>query len=473
MQLITIPEGAIVKKLYFVLFFCLFQTISFSQVQQSFLQKQLPQAIQTNPEILKQVTQVLKRDISLHPDLIAYRMNFYDRLFNQGIKDNNENGLNNLNLITAHFNKMRNLWIRKQQQNISASNSNINYKNLSNDFLEDYFSEIPDSLGKPELFLNKNLVDYYALFSLGEQTIEKYNPQINYSAERTKIQNGAREDYKKKLNVISKVGFTDLSIEKIIDNWFLFDENSPDQKIITDYILNYFSSLYSTDKLNLNAVFLGGAYYVLKDGIDIKFNQPINSTETIIGSLSKIAQVDFHVSHMFPLKDELSIFSFLNIGLSGSFLLSQNEEGIEPKMVYIRNTRDSQEYISETWTFSKLSLTDIQVFSADLQASLPVVFFNHYMFLEVGVKSGFDFYSYILSSKYSYGKVEVKWDPNQQQYVRNILYSKPSETTSEKKLISKFRLYPTVGLTIQKFNPILIQFSASYNYISARLGYSF
>lgn len=460
------------KQFYVLLLFSLY-SISFSQIQPSFLQKQLPLSIQSNPEILMQVTQVFHRDASLHPDLIAYRMQYYDRLFNQGIKDNNENGLNNLNLFTAHFYKMRNKWIRNQQQVITNRDFNINYKNLSVDFLENFYAEMADVLDQPELFLDNNIVNYYALFALNDQMPEKYDSKIDYSRERNKIEENILEEYKNELYAGGKNGPQEEFVENLINYWFLFEENLDNKKIIADYILNYFSSLYSINKLSLNTVFVGATYFVLDDGIDIKFNQPLNSTENIIGSLSKTAHVDLNINHKIPLKDELSIFSFLNIGLSGSFMLSQNVKGIEPKMVYFRNTEENPDYISETWTFSQLSIRDIQAFSTNLQASIPIVFFKNYMYLEVGAKFGFDFYSYSLNSKYSYGKVEVVWDPNQQRYIRNVLESVPSGNSSEKKTISKFILYPTLGFTIDKFNPFSIQFLVSYNNISAKVGYSF
>ena len=462
------------QKLYLVLLLAFICTTSFSQLSQPFLQKQLPQTIQSNSEILKQVIQTLQRDIALHPDILAYRLNFYDRLFNQGIKDNNENGLNNLNLITAHFYKMRNVWVKNQQQIISISEYNNNYKNISIDFLENYYSEIADSLDKPQLFIDNNLVDYYALSALGIQNISEYNPQINYSKERDRVQSDIVEEYLKKLNKLSGEESVDEPIEKIIDYWFLFNENSSDQKNLTaNYILHYFSSLYSVKKLNLNTILIGATYYFLEDGIDIEFDQPSNSTKFNIGSISKRAQFDFQVSHKFPLKDELSILSFLNLGFSGSLVFSQNVEGIGPKMVYIRDPQEGAEYVSETWTFRELSINNFQALSTYIDISVPVVFFNQDMYLEVGVKFGLDFYSYLLNSKYSYGKVEVIWDPNQQQYIRNILQSEPSGNSSEKITISKFRLYPIVDFTFKKFNPILFQFSVSYNYFSAKIGYNF
>jgi hypothetical protein len=460
------------RKLLFVLILDFLCTTSFSQLNQSFLQKQLPQAIQSNSELLKQVSQTLQRDVSLYPDILAYRLNYYKRLFIQGIKDNNENGLNNLNLITAHYYNMRNEWIRNQQQVITYITFNNNYKELSIDFLENFYVEIADSLNQPELYLDKNIVDYYALFAFDDQIIEKYDSHIDYSPERNKIQENILEDYIKELNERGK-NRPEEFLEKLIDHWYLFDENLANQKIISDYILNYFSSLYSIDKLSVNTLYIGATYFVLNDGIDIKFNQPINSTENIIGSLSKTVLVDLDISHKFPLKDELSILSFLNIGLSVSSILSQNVKGIEPKMVYFRNIEEKPEYISETWTFNQLSINDIQAFSTNLQASMPIVFFKNYMYLEVGAKFGFDFYTYSLNTKYSYGKVEVVWDPNQQRYIRNILESVPSGNSSEKKIISNFILYPTIGFTVDKFNPILIQFSASYNNISAKVGCSF
>ncbi len=451
----------------------LFST-SFPQTNLEYLQKQLPKTIQSNSEILKQVTQTLQRDISLHPDILAYRLNFYDRLFNLGIKDNNENGLNNLNLIAAHYFKMRNVWIKNQKQFISTMECDNNYKKLTLDFLGNYYSEIADSLNKPQLFLDNNLVDYYALLALGMQNLDEYNPQLNYSKERNRVQNDIVEGYQNKLNRLRSDENVDEPIEKIIDYWFLFNENSPDQgNLISNYLVDYFSSLYSIEKLNLNTILIGATYYFLEDGIDIEFDQPSNSTKFNIGSISKTAQFDFQVGHKFPLKDELSILSFLNLGFSGNLICSQNVEGIDPKMVYIRDPQEGAEYVSETWTFRELSIKDFQALSTYMNISVPLVFFNQDMYLEVGAKFGLDFYTYFLNSKYSYGKVEVVWDPNQQQYIRNILQSVPSGNSSEKKTISKFRLYPTADLTMKKFNPIIIQISVSYNYFSAKIGYNF
>ncbi len=451
----------------------LFST-SFPQTNLEYLQKQLPKTIQSNSEILKQVTQTLQRDISLHPDILAYRLNYYDGLFNLGIKDNNENGLNNLNLITAHFYKMRNVWVRNQQQIISTIEYNNNYKNLSHDLLENYYSEIADSLDKPQLFIDSNLVDYNALFAFGIQNPVEYNQQFDYSKERNKVQNDIIEEYQSKMNKLRSEANIDEPIEKVINYWFLFNEDSTDKKnLIANYILDYFSSLYSVRKLNLNTILIGATYYFLEDGIDIEFDQPSNSTKFNIGSISKTAQFDFQVSHKFPLKNELSILSFLNLGFSGSLIFSQKVEGIDPKMVYIRDPQEGSEYVSETWTFRELSIKDFQALSTYINISVPLVFFNQDMYLEVGSKFGLDFYSYLLNSEYSYGKVELVWDPNQQQYIRNILQSVPSGNSSEKKTISKFKLYPTADLTVKKFNPIIIQFSVSYNYFSAKIGYNF
>jgi hypothetical protein len=447
---------------------------SFPQTNLANLQKQLPKTIQSNSELLKQVSQTLQRDISLHPDLLAYRLNYYDRLFNQGIKDNNENGLNNLNLITAHYYKMRNVWIKNQLQTISTLEYNTNYKNLSLDFLGNYYSEIADSLNKPQLFLDTNLVDYYAVLAFGMQNLDEYNPQLNYSKERNRVQNEIVEGYQNKLNRLRSEENVDEPIETIIDYWFLFNENSTNQEnLVSNYLVEYFSSLYSIEKLNLNTILIGATYYFLEEGIDIEFNQPSNSTKSIIGSISKTAQLDFQISHKFPLKNELSILSLLNLGITGSFVISQNVEGLKPKMVHIRTPQEGDEYVSETWTFSELSIDDFKALSTYFNVSVPIVFFNQDVYLEVGAKLGLDLYSYLLNSKYSYGKVEVIWDSNQQRYIRNILQSEPSGNSSEKKTISKFRIYPTADLTINKFNPIIFQFSVSYNYFSAKIGYNF
>lgn len=156
----------------------------------------------------------MQRDISLHPDILAYRLNYYDGLFNLGIKDNNENGLNNLNLITAHFYKMRNVWVRNQQQIISTIEYNNNYKNLSLWFVRKLLFWNCWLIDKPQLFIDSNLVDYNALFAFGIQNPVEYNQQFDYSKERNKVQNDIIEEYQSKMNKLRSEANIDEPIEK-------------------------------------------------------------------------------------------------------------------------------------------------------------------------------------------------------------------------------------------------------------------
>ena len=452
----------------------LFSTVTFPQTNLTDLQKQLPQLIQNNPELLQQVTKTLERDITLNPKIVAYRIKYYEAFFNDGIKDNNLNGLNNLKLITAYFYKERNKWIENEINKISVSNFNENYKNQAINFLEDYFTEITDNLDAATLDLNKNLTEYYTSIALGKDDLGNYDESTDYSKVKRTMEEIVLERYKNSLKRLVDQGPMDVSDVQIINYWYIFNEDNKDQSAFTTtYLLNYFKSAYSTKNLKLNSLLLGPSFFFLEEKGDVKFNQPTNSTEINLISIRKKAQLDLQFKHKFVLSDELKTFSFIDLGISASLFLTKSLSGIGPKMVYERTPEVGEEYISQTWTFTKLSIEKNSGYSTLLKISTPIVFYTSDFYLEFGCEMGFDFYSYDLNAEYAYGKVEVVWDANQQRFIRNILEQKPLGTTNESKTVTNFIILPVFDLTYQSYNPIVFQFSASYNFVSAKVGYIF
>src|SRR5690606_17401100 len=162
-------------RIFFVLFVSVLFSTSFPQTNFTHLQKQLPASIQQNPELLKQVTKTLERDMVLNPVLVAYRINYYQNLFDKGIKDNKLNGLDNLKWLTVYYYNKRNNWIEKEKSIIAKSGFNERFKNNAIELLEDYLTDITDSLGLAEMKLEKNLIDYYSAIALGAENLTVYN----------------------------------------------------------------------------------------------------------------------------------------------------------------------------------------------------------------------------------------------------------------------------------------------------------
>jgi hypothetical protein len=108
-----------------------------------------------------------------------------------------------------------------------------------------------------------------------------------------------------------------------------------------------------------------------------------------------------------------------------------------------------------------------------IKGSTPILFLNKDNFIEIGFITGLNYCSLKLNYDYSYDKIQVLWDNNLQRYISTSLERKLGLQDSEEIISTKFFIYPTVDLSIYSFNPILLQFSVGYNYISTKFGYGF
>jgi hypothetical protein len=451
----------------------LFST-SFSQTNLAYLQKQLPQSIQQNPELLKQVTKTLERDIILNPSLVAYRVNYYNNLFDNGIKDNGLNGLDNLKLLTVYYYKERNKWIENEKNVIAKSSFNESYKNNSIGLLEDYLTEIVDSLELAQMNLEKNFIDYFAAIAMGTENLGDFSPTVDYSINRIGSQEIIINSYIEKTNWIKNEKLLDEPVEKILDYWYLFPNETQNNKFyVSDYLLEYYKSLYSTKSFDLNSAYLGASFFYLKEELDVSSSNSQISSDLVFGRIKNATQINFSFNRKFLFSENLSPFSFFTTGLMAGFSMDAKDEDIDPKIDYTREPLSNGGFISQTRNISNISISEIFKTSFYLKGSVPVLFFNKHAFIELGFITGVNINTYKLDYEYQYDKVQVVWNESLQRYVSTLLERDFSGPQTERNTSSEFIFYPNVDLTIQNFNPIALQVSMGYNYVSAKVGYAF
>lgn len=451
----------------------LFST-SFPQTNLAYLQRQLPQSIQQNPEILKQVTKTLERDIILNPNLVAYRVNYYRNLFDNGIKDNDLNGLNNLKLLTAYYYNERNKWIENEKNAIARSSFIESYKNNSIELLENYLTEIMDSLELAQMNLEKNFIDYFAAIVFGAENLGDFNPTVDYSANRIGSQEIIIDSYIEKSNLIKSEKLLDEPVEKILDYWYLFPNETRNNKFyVSDYFLEYYKSLYSSKSFDLNSVYLGASFFYLTEELNAYTSNPEISSDLAFGKIKSATQIIFSFNHKFLFSENLSPLSFFTIGLIAGVSIDAREEDTGPKIDYSRELLSNGGFISQTRYISNISISEIFKTSFYLKGSMPVLFFNKHAFVELGFITGVNIITYRLDYEYQYDKVQVVWNEYLQRYVSTLLERDFSGPQTERNTSAEFIFYPNVDLTIQNFNPIALQISMGYNFVSVKAGYTF
>lgn len=447
---------------------------AFSQSSLKVLQKQLPETVQSNPELLKQITSTLQRDLQLNPDLLAYRIRYYQKLFDEGIQDNDLNGLNNLRLLTAYFYQERNFWLKNEKQIVTRSKYLDSYKQNALNILDSYFRRITEDLGPAKMDIDKNLVDFYAANALGAENLGNYDSSLDYSNYRAGYNAVIINSFIEKKELLKKGVSIDEPIEKIMEYWYLFpNDNGEDKFSPGSYFMEYFGSKYSVEDFSKIGFYVGSSFYHLKETIDIISENSIIPGETLLGKINNSNLINISASYRFLLSENIGPAYFFTIAINAGLNLEPTHSKIDSIIVYKRSSLPNNGFISDTWDIDILDINDISRSTLSLKATTPVFFFNKDLFAEVGFITGFKFASYKISYQYDYSKTKVEWNSYTQRYVSSSLDRQISGPETESYSQSDLFIYPTIDITIDLFKPLSLQFSVSYNYSLLSAGFIF
>jgi hypothetical protein len=454
--------------------FFLISLNAFSQSSLKVLQKQLPETVQSNPELLKQITSTLQRDLQLNPDLLAYRIRYYQKLFDEGIQDNDLNGLNNLRLLTAYFYQERNFWLKNEKQIVTRSKYLDSYKQNALNILDSYFRRITEDLGPAKMDIDKNLVDFYAAIALGAENLGNYDSSLDYSNYRAGYNAVIINSFVEKKELLKKGFSIDEPIEKVMEYWYLFpNDNGEDKFSPGSYFMEYFGSKYSVVDFSRIGLYVGSSFFHLKETINVNSQDSFISSEPLLGEVSNSTLINIAASYRFLLAENIGPASFFTIAISAGLSLDPNQSKNDSLIVYKREPLPNNGFISDTWDVDVLDITDISRTSLSLKVAMPVLFFNKDLFVEIGFISGYNFATYTIKYQYQYTKTKVEWDPNFQRFFSSNLDRQISGPLSESYSSSKFIFYPNIDLTIQNYKPLVLQVSLGYNYTSLNVGFTF
>lgn len=452
----------------------LFSALTFPQTDLTDLQKQLPKTVKENPELLEQITFTLQRDISLNPELVAYRIDYYKKLFDDGMKDNDKNGLNNLRLQTLEYYQKRNKWIDNEKEIIKNSISSSSYKIKTNEIISDYYSAIIDTTVKAIYNLDRNYVDYFSAIALGTQNLGDYSLTTDYTKIKNAIEKVIRDNQIEKLNYIGNDVELIGPIETILNYWYLFPNNDlKEDFVVSDLLLKHIELFYKFDNLSENEIFLGINFFQIQEKLNINSSGSTIPEGAFLGEMKTNNQISLIVNHKFMLSDYYRLFSFVTFGIGASISINPQTTIKENFINYKRVPLSEGAFISETWNMNNFTESNSFKYSIFIKGSTPIFFLNKYNFIEIGFITGLNYCSLNLNYDYTYDKVQVLWDDNLQRYVSTLLDRKLGLQDSEEISSTKFFIYPNVDLSFYSFSPVLLQFSVGYNFLSAKVGYGF
>jgi hypothetical protein len=379
----------------------------------------LPKEITQNESLFESAIDVILREAAINPEMIYYRVNYYNEIYKNKNTDKKTNGYDELNNAKIKYLKEKNALIDKE----------IN--GLDNDFLkerhagsvESFWNNLKDTPTSETFTLNKtvdkNLMNFYAVFYHSNGIINNYDSTENYLALRNKYEEEIRD---KIINIgvlLEKEGGTenygvDEIIEKNISS--LLITNDIDYSKV---LLMKEKADYSINNLNKFSVGLGVRLPALNKTTPIIYTNDKYEADVEIGNREDIRNIQFDLGYKIFLKDEIDLFSYLNI--SAFYINSKANINLEAEGKYIRKTiLDTEtEKTFEFYTFTKLTSTNSHD-EYGIIISTPVFVIKPQMIFEFGLQLYYQ-NNYSIDMTYDYKKVKAYYNTSGYLYKSEVL----------------------------------------------------
>jgi len=438
----------------------------------------IPDVIKNDKENYKQVLETLRRDAMLNPDLLYYRLNYYDLRFNKNELDNNKNGFDIVrSLVSQEINK-KNLWLNGQIVKVNSYTKRSDFVVDIASFFESQKSSIViDSSFKFNTASGKiNLINFFSMIYLSENSDILYDEKVNYEA----LNNDAKAVKSKELLMLySQIklddqNFTDAYLkDQIIKYWFLFPLHDESNEIDAyEILIQNLENKYISTKFDTFIILAGVRYYFM-DEVSEFFIYPEEISEGVqISEVYNTVGFTAQAGYRFFLSDSYSILSYINMNIN--FSISTNAEVSElDSTIYIKSEVSGLDYTSQYFVLEQPEVSIPKVTSIYLRTSIPIFMIGKGFSLEVGVMAGFSYSSYEITYSYNYMKVRVDWDEQNGGYHNKLLARYSVDDRTESLSQTNFRIYPTVDINFLLINPIIFQLSTGYNLLELKAGLTF
>lgn len=320
-----------------------------------------------------------------------------------------------------------NKWKNDQINTIKHSNLEEDIKlNACRNFLISDPPENFSTLLLSPLPPDSNKIDYYKLIYHTEQNMNDYNLSVNYTELINAFENKVIEEFKLVHKQIIDRTYPETYriplFEKMIKYWYIFQTRISTEDSLHEYVVDHYARNYSVGDAFLNYEI--SLLYNSNTLFDFKYSGA-TQTPLIIPIKERISlnQVGFSFAYRFKLKEQKSIFSTINIGLSfafGKVNYSRKLNDLDIGFFTIEKGIQSGELYEVKFVDSKLSFKSIKYL--DFSASVPIYYFLPNVLFSFGTNVYLNLVDYDLRYNYVSSITTITKD-----LVHNIVLNKSVE----------------------------------------------
>jgi hypothetical protein len=451
----------------------------FPQNMEQLFRTYIPEVLKNDNENYSQVLETLKRDAFLNPELLYYRINYYELRFNKGEMDNTKNGFEKIRSLVSQAIDKRNNWVDEQILKVRSYKKRSDFVADINQYFESLKSDIiVDNTFSIEMEQSaQHRVNFFICLYLSGNPDLKYEEITDYVKLRKNLEENKQNElmnlYSDLRNETSTISETELR-GLVIKLWYLFPIGSEEENYVDAYeiMLTQLESEYSIEKIDRFIFLAGIRYYFLNEISQFKIYPEEISEGVQIAEVYNKFGLTAQVGYRFLLSNSYSILSYINANLN--FSIGTNSEITQSdSIIYSRSNISGNDFTSQYWVLDQPEVSDRVITSIYLRTSTPVFIIGKIFSLELGFMMGFSHLTYDVKYSYEYSKVRVDWDEQNGGYHNTLLARYTVEDREETESQTNFRIYPTVDINFQLIKPLIFQISTGYNLVEVKAGMTF
>ncbi|MDP3682487.1 MAG: hypothetical protein Q8S01_01010, partial [Ignavibacteria bacterium] len=363
----------------FIMFILLCTHLYAQEPSQLFI-KFIPDKYHSAPEDIATFKTILNAIPEINLDLYYY--------FIESIKldaSNNSNAMfkkfiNFMNSEKHHKSILFNGWKNDQINTIKRSNLEEDIKlNACRNFLISDPPENYSTLLLSPFPPDSNMINYYKMIYYSEQNMNNYDSTVNYTELISTFENKVIEEFKLVQKQINDRTYPETYkiplFDKMVKYWYLFQSRISKEDSLHEYVVDYYARNYSVGDAFLNYEI--SLFYNSNALFDFKYSGDTQTPLIIpIKERINLNQVGFSFAYRFKLKEQKSIFSTINIGLSfafGKVNYSRKLNDLDIGFFTIEKGIQRGQLYEVKFIDSKFSFKSIKYL--DFSASVPIYYF--------------------------------------------------------------------------------------------------
>lgn len=445
-------------------------TIS-AQIQYELIKSHLPEN-HLNVISEQTIAAQLERDAALDPLLIYLRLNYWNKLLGENIRNDKDNGLQ---FIKYHLNNKyteRNNWF-KVQRKILESNYKYDpyFENVMND-LNGFMtkSELSETDAVQETAADENLLNYFSYIFLTEEQGLEFDPDINYFY---KYEN-SKADYIDKLLKINNEFQTKYAEQddnfsyNLLRRWYILKEKEELLPDVPSILINYYTNYYSSLRESTFEIRFGYFNKLYHNTFDMKFNSPERDIPIDVGDTKDLNNFTLHLGYKYFIRNTVSILSYIQFNLLLTYGMSKAEIDTVAPYYERYDVAGDRNFISERYVFHNPEISNYRKYGSYLLVKTPLYIINPNLYLESGALLGMDILSYGFSLEYDFVRIKVNPNPPNQR-----LEDKQGVPYSEKFTDYFFYITPVLAFNFKPVNYLNIHLLLGYNASDLSIGLNF